>query len=287
MYLLSVLLTAAAVFCSAAYSGYKWGWKTLITLIPVFAAVLWFNAGSLSASFFFIVLILAGGFCGLAVSGRTSLTVYTAVTGLLAVILFSGDFYYSKYCTGTDYFEESQGVILQLLDQYQTEDSVKEQIKSVIPAALDTLKKLFPFLVFLETLMVSAVLYLLGRIFFRLIKIPMPEKGLPEFDLNGYFVFGLIGSWAGFLLLKNQNELLSVICLNAGLIISVLYFVQGLGIVSFFMRKKGYPGFIIIVLTVLLLTAGGFSIIAGILLSGLGLTDLWADFRKIRPVKQD
>ena len=78
----------------------------------------------------------------------------------------------------------------------------------------------------------------------------------------------------------------SIISLNIALGISALYAIQALGIIKFYLIRRGLPVFLLplLIISIILLGISAF-IFAATLLTGVGTLDLWADFRKIGPDK--
>jgi hypothetical protein len=113
-------------------------------------------------------------------------------------------------------------------------------------------------------------------------------KSLEYFRMNDYLIFLFIGSWAFFLILDSDlATLINIVSLNIALMLSILYAIQALGIAKFFLIRRGLPLFLLPLLVVSLMMLGipAFTFVA-ILLTGLGTLDLWADFRKLTPVKE-
>ena len=96
-------------------------------------------------------------------------------------------------------------------------------------------------------------------------------------------IFVLIASLAAVVFIKDDLSLYAKLAgLNTLLVITVLYFVQALGIIKFFLLKKGLP---VIILPMFFIFLGSLSIMAFafsvFILSGYGALDVWTDFRKL------
>jgi len=104
--------------------------------------------------------------------------------------------------------------------------------------------------------------------------------GIPfaRWRLPAFLIWGVIG--AGFAMLV-PAEPLSLIGRNLLAILLPLYFVQGLAVVSNFLQRKKYPPALkgMIYLMVFILNP------LPLIITGVGLFDLWVDFR--RPRKKD
>jgi uncharacterized protein YybS (DUF2232 family) len=75
----------------------------------------------------------------------------------------------------------------------------------------------------------------------------------------------------GFVLLK-------AFAANFLLVIAVCYFFQGLAIVAYFFNKNSVPRFVRGIVYIFIV----FQQIFTLLVVGLGLFDLWADFRRLK-----
>ncbi|OGW16486.1 MAG: hypothetical protein A3K09_04720 [Nitrospinae bacterium RIFCSPLOWO2_12_FULL_47_7] len=71
--------------------------------------------------------------------------------------------------------------------------------------------------------------------------------------------------------------------LNLFVVTMAVYFLQGLAIVIHVLESKAVPGFLWIIVLFLVVTQ---PLLMGIV-AGIGLLDLWADFRKLKPQKTD
>ena len=110
------------------------------------------------------------------------------------------------------------------------------------------------------------------------------DKLLGPFSFK-QFIFLLIAGWGIFMLLdKTLHPLISIVALNIALAASTLYIIQALGIIKFFLIKKGLR-VIILPLTVITLMILGPNVLmfAMIILIGIGTLDMWGDYRKLNP----
>lgn len=101
----------------------------------------------------------------------------------------------------------------------------------------------------------------------------LPWQNLKEWRLPEPFVWGVILAGAAFLL---PGKSLNTIGLNLGLVLGTLYFTQGIAVLSFFLNKWSVPATVkMIIYAMLILQIYGLALLAGI-----GLADVWLDFRK-------
>ena len=81
----------------------------------------------------------------------------------------------------------------------------------------------------------------------------------------------------GFALFIPDLGLLRIVALNLLLVIGAFYFAQGLAVIGFFFHKNNVPRFLRGLTYVLIV----FQQIFTLLVVGLGLFDLWGDFRRL------
>jgi uncharacterized protein YybS (DUF2232 family) len=99
---------------------------------------------------------------------------------------------------------------------------------------------------------------------------------LREWKGPEWLVWGLIV--CGFVLFVPTASAIRLIAINLLLVIGAFYFAQGLAIVGYFFDKNNVPRFLRWLTYVLI----GFEQIFTLLIVGLGLFDLWGDFRRLR-----
>lgn len=134
-----------------------------------------------------------------------------------------------------------------------------------------TMRVAGPGIVALGVLLGATANYLVARTLLRGWSFrPFAEEAVPD-----HLVWGVI---AGGLLLASRQAELERAGLNLLIVLTPLYAVQGLAVFRFFLQRIGVPrllqalGFALFALQPLLLVA----------VAGVGLSDLWIDFRKIR-----
>ena len=243
----------------------------------------------------------AGGYCFKKSSG---LDFFITVSAILFALTFTADFYVLKAARGYDFIETGKVQVVQLLeqskeemekvfDQYKTPEENRKKLREDFDTSLQLIqdskwiqfaRDMIPITAFIYSLMVTSFSFLLMKKFFMK-KQGAAVRALEFFRLNDYFIFSLIAGWGIFMLLDDaKNPVISVIALNVALAGSVLYIIQALGIIKFYIIKKGMPIVLLplLIMTILLL---GPSIImfAMIVLIGIGTLDLWGDFRKLNP----
>jgi len=295
-FIAGVILT----ICSA-FVFYKWGWISLALFAPValVPVVLSGYEGGLSLYTLPLITGTAGGYCFRKSSG---LDFFITVSAILFALVFTADFYALKAIRGYDFIEtgkvevvklleQSKGEMEKIYDQYQTPEESRKKLRADFDTSLQMVqdskwiqfaKDMIPFTAFIYSLMVTSFSFLLMKKFFMK-KQGASVRALELFRLNDYFIFSLIAGWGIFMLLDDAEfPVIKAAALNAALAGSVLYIIQALGIIKFFIIKKGMPVILLplMIMTVLIL-GPSIIIFAMIVLIGIGTLDLWADFRKL------
>ncbi|MSP39254.1 MAG: DUF2232 domain-containing protein [Deltaproteobacteria bacterium] len=149
-------------------------------------------------------------------------------------------------------------------------------LKERAPQIIDMLLQVLPALLLLSFAFIALVNILyLGRRY--------PEQRASWFTLTNLrewkgpepLVWGLIA--CGFTLFVPAPGAARVVAANLLLVISAYYFAQGLAVIGFFFHKNKVPRFLRGLTYVLIV----FQQIFTLLVVGLGLFDLWGDFRRL------
>ena len=150
-------------------------------------------------------------------------------------------------------------------------DLLREQV----PQLADIMFQLLPGLVFLGlALTVLINLLLLCRRFPERRREWLSLEHLRDWKGPEELVWGLIAS--GFVLFAPGLDDLNIFALNILLVVAACYFAQGLAIIAFFFHKNNVPRFLRGITYVLIV----FQQIFTLMVVGLGLIDLWGDFRR-------
>jgi len=149
---------------------------------------------------------------------------------------------------------------------------LKEQSPQMIEATLQIL----PALIFLGlAFMVLINILLLCRRFPARRTEWLSVTDLREWKAPEPLVWGLIA--CGFSLFVPGLETVRVAALNLLLLLAACYFAQGLAVIAFFFHKNNVPRFLRGITYVLIV----FQQIFTLLVVGLGLFDLWGNFRRL------
>jgi uncharacterized protein YybS (DUF2232 family) len=151
-------------------------------------------------------------------------------------------------------------------------DLLKERIPQVVQTTLQFLPGL---------LFVGLALTVLVNIVFLCRRFParraqwLSAENFREWKGPEPMVWGLIA--CGFVLFIPGFQFLRIFAFNILLVIGATYFIQGLAIIAYFFHKNNVPRFLRGLTYVLI----AFEQIFTLLVVGLGLFDLWGDFRRL------
>ncbi len=170
-----------------------------------------------------------------------------------------------KYIVKLEKANESPNVIDELRDY-------RDKFSKVLSKAL-------PGLIAVGSLLVALVNYLLFKgIWFRYYS----SDDFKPVDLTQW---NIPDSWVWFLIVAAGSFFVGVpaietVALNFLIILSVLYFFQGVAVSIYFLRSKGIHKVLWVLFFFVVLTQPIFII----MIVGLGLFDIWGDYRKVRPL---
>ena len=151
-----------------------------------------------------------------------------------------------------------------------------ELVKERLPQLIDMTLQLLPGLLFLTFGFIALINILSLRRRF-------PERRTEWFAVENFrdwkapepLVWGLIA--CGFSVFFPVADLARLIAMNLLLIVGAFYFAQGLAVIAFFFHKNNVPRFLRGITYILIV----FQQIFTLMVVGLGLFDLWGDFRRL------
>ncbi|OPZ37056.1 MAG: hypothetical protein BWY96_01878 [Spirochaetes bacterium ADurb.BinA120] len=288
----ALFASALAGICLAAASAvaaYRLGARVLYGLGPLIA-------GMVLAQFLFpptgpeyvmvlLTPVVIGASAGYTFRAGKPLVFYLTLSALSLTAAFSANYYYLREYRGIDLVEVSRKQVTEMVRAADLPESERTEVLAKMEGALDMIGDIIPFSYFMHSLLLAVFCLVVLRPFFmrRGTRAGEDRTGLAYFKLKDYYVFALIAGWLAALLVDEAGyRAVYVLGLNCALCFSVLYLVQALGIASFFLKKKGAPGFVL-PLAVLLLALIGLEalLFVSIILLSIGALDFWADFRKL------
>lgn len=143
-----------------------------------------------------------------------------------------------------------------------------------------TATSLIPGVIITMVVFIAWINVVLSLPLFRKGGLTVPNFGpLDQWKAPDYLVWLVIFTTTGLLV---PAEPLKILCLNLMSIMMLIYFLQGVSIVVFFVKKTNIP----VILRALLYWFVFFQFPFNLLVTGIGFFDTWVDFRK-RSFKQD
>ncbi len=269
---LSVVI-AMLVYRLQSYAG-------AIVLI-IFSMVLYISLSYLFSEMVGLQFIIAGTVFGYA-ARQFSFQRYFILSVLVLWFSLLVVYYLQYYIKGIDVVVDNQKLIQQMIEGSSLGAAEKSVMLQQLNDFMPTMRILVPFSYFFSAIVISLFVYALVYAFFIRFKyLQNSDSRFAFFRVNEWIVFLLIASWATVLLGKSSHVIWAL-ALNIGLILCVVYTIQGLSIISFYFEKKQWPklyGIVLLFVGMLL----GFQVLFFIItmLMGLGIIDFWMNFRKI------
>ncbi len=253
----------------------------IIPALTIFSMVL--VLGGISADILFFAGLMVMGFT-LGGAFERNLSVEKTVGYSSGIVLFSGItglmLYSSFQGTGlvdmvSSYVAKSLELTLVLYEKM----GVPEENVHIISGAMDEIQyvlvRIIPSIITALTLFVAWTTLLFAKPIFRSVALFFPDFGaLNLWKAPEHLVWGVIG--CGLLLLL-QDKALKVVGLNGVVVLMMVYFFQGIAIVSFYFEKKRFPP----ALKFFMYSIIAFQQIILLFVIGLGFFDIWLDFRKL------
>lgn len=288
----SIIIPIFGIFCSLLlplpifYYRIKLG-RTISALISIIAlAMMVIVMSTFPFDIVFVAVLLIIGFSlGELLETQISVEKTMLITG--GLVFFGGAFCFILFSTisGHDLFDEFFRSVAHnrefLLELYRNMGMPAENIADVT-RFLDEIQKMviriLPALVITSTFFIIWINLMLGRTLLKSRQMQYADYGrLNIWQAPDYLVWGVIG--CGLLILI-PDDLAKTIGLNGLIALMMIYFFQGIAIVSFFFEKKRVPRFAKIMLYALLVLQEVLLVVIAI-----GFIDVWANFRKLGKIK--
>jgi uncharacterized protein YybS (DUF2232 family) len=260
------------------------GKQAAAVLMVLIFGVLWFLVGEKQALLFmaeYAVMALVLGemirakFPGDWCVGASSLV--SAGVSILLLIALLGD----QDTTIRDFFEKQiRAHFVQSMEVFEAAGDSEADIadmKAFVDKTLGGFASAYPAFVLIGSLVSAMANYGLLRIVWGRIYGPglFSEHTFSEWICQENLVWGFIASSAALFL---GQGIVADAGLNLFVVMMVIYFVQGMSIMTHFLQARKVPVFLWIVLFILIFAQPLF---IG-LVAGIGVFDIWLDFRRIR-----
>jgi uncharacterized protein YybS (DUF2232 family) len=281
---ISVVAAAAGglmLMMGCAFLYYRLEWKALI-ICAALPAVTVAMTGRVSDMPLMVAPALLGCLGGFTFKKGKSLEFYLVTASVSLALVSAGVFYYMMLYEHMDFVGMLKADMLKSIEAAGFPAEVKGQYLEWFESWNHYIVALVPFGSFANSMITAGIGYAILRRFLGRLTGAVPGNGLEMFRLNDYFIFSLIAGLGVCLLIDKSNyPVLHSAGLNIALASALLYFVQALGVVKFFMMKRGMPRYLLPLIIAGGLLLGLFAVFLFVVLAGVGALDVWADFRKL------
>jgi hypothetical protein len=285
----SILIPVFGFFCSlfiplpTLYYRIKLG-RTTSVIIPLLGFIIMVV---LLSSFtidvvFFAGLLLVGFILGELLEYRFPINktmLYTCgvvlISAIVSLFIFSG-------VSGKNLFTILSQYVAHNIELYQSLGMSEENLR-LIQGSLDKIQyilvRIIPALTIASMLMVIWINILISKALLKgKYRLHSDYEKLNQWQAPDFLVWAVIACGLLMLFPAGAAKLFGI---NVLLISMTIYFFQGMGIVSFFFERKKVPRFFKILLYSLI----ALQQLALLAVIGIGLFDMWFDFRKLKKIK--
>lgn len=202
----------------------------------------------------------------------SSIVLLFAATGVILYSIISSK---GPVAIISGYVEKSMELTMYLYENIGIEEDLLYKISNSLEKIQFLLIRIIPALFVVFTIFVSWTTLLLVRPILKGANLFFPDFGsLNLWKAPEKLVWGVIG--CGFLLLL-PNQSVRILGLNCVIILMMIYFFQGIAIVSYYFEKKQFPK----PLKFFMYSFIALQQIIILIVIGLGFFDMWLDFRKL------
>jgi len=258
-----------------------------IALFALVFVVLLLLVGATQAMLFLaeyaLMALLLGEMIRIQLPGDRCIAISALVSGLVSIVLLVlllGD----QDTSVKEFFEgQMRAHFSQSMEAFESmgENKVEaEEMKAFAEKAAEGFAASYPAFLLIGSLIGAVANYALIRITWMRIYGPglFSGRAFSEWICPENLVWGFILSGAALFL---GQGMVADAGLNVFLVMLCIYFAQGLSIIVYFLKVRKVPTFFWFVLFILIFVQ---PLLIG-LVAGLGVFDIWADFRKLRTVE--
>jgi uncharacterized protein YybS (DUF2232 family) len=185
----------------------------------------------------------------------------------------------SPWALASDYVEKSVKLALAMYSEMDVAEEKINMLSQSLDGILYVMLRIIPGMMIVATLFVVWSNLLLARFVLRSKELFCPDFGrLNQWKAPEHLVWVAIAS--GVLLLFGHPGI-KMLGINGLIVIMMIYFFQGIGIVSFYFEKKQFPKILRILLYGLIAIQQPLLLVV----VALGFFDIWIDFRRTRKVE--
>ncbi len=265
---------------------YQYGRKVALQLIVIATVVVTVVILALKIPSLFIYLmqlLLLGFICGELLSNNFNIPKIITAACIAALFLNAVTLYMFGNGQNTSIVVTLEKTIRENFDrsiqQYKDRGLNEEQLKWLsesLNTMIPWLAKLFPAIVTVATAIIIWFNLVLAKhfLFLRLHQIPPPLRNLILWRSPDGLVWFVIAAGFGAILPAGS---LKIVCYNILLIMAAVYFFQGLAIIAYYFETRKTPKLIRFLVYFFIF----FQQLLTIVVSIIGFTDVWANFRKL------
>ncbi len=276
-------ISAVMIPLPISYYRYKLGRSAggLILVTSFILMVIMADGVSFDIALFAVLLIL--GFVlgemlaeGVSVEKTVLYPCLSVIASGIVLALFYSAFSQTEFSSLVNlYVKKNLELTLELYRQMAMPEETLQTLSRSMETIQFVLVRIIPGMAVMSGLFVSWINMLMIRSLTRFKGLKTPEFGiLTQWKSPEVLVWIVI---AGGVLLLIPVKFLKIIGLNIVLALVMIYFIQGISIVSFYFDKRNFPRMLRGVLYGLI----GIQQLFSLLVIGLGFFDLWIDFRRI------
>ena len=201
------------------------------------------------------------------------------LTGVVGLVLYSNLSATGIYSLVSVYIAQNLEMTVALYQGMGASEEFVQKFSNSLEQIQYGLIRIIPAMVTASFLLVTWSNLLMARPILKRRGLFIPEFGaLKLWKAPDYLIWVLIGC-GGLLMLPLPSSTLKIAGLNGLLVLLIIYFFQGIAIVSFFFEKKQFPR----LLRVFFYTLIAIQQIVLLVVIGLGVFDMWINFRKTKP----
>jgi len=198
------------------------------------------------------------------------------LTGVVGLVLYSNLSATGIYSLVSIYIAQNLEMTVALYQGMGASEEFVQKFSDSLEQIQYGLIRIIPAMVTASFLLVTWSNLLMARPILKSRGLFIPEFGaLKLWKAPDYLIWVLIGC-GGLLMLPGST--LKIVGLNILLVLLMIYFFQGIAIVSFFFEKKQFPR----LLRVFFYTLIAIQQIVLLVVIGLGIFDMWINFRKLK-----
>jgi len=174
-------------------------------------------------------------------------------------------------------FKETAEGYIQILEKSGEAPENLKAFRKSVEDAIPTVARIFPSFILISTLVGAVINFLAVRFLWLRFYSRKYFEGMDvsRWMLPDVTVWVLIASVGSLFL---GPEISRVLGMNLAIVLIFLYFLQGLSVVTHILKTKAFPKWVWIIVFILIpLNPMFFGLVVG-----MGLFDIWVDFRKIR-----